>query len=186
MTQSNFTKPVCFDSERLWIDALVKNVMLNLGPNVQNLIFTNSLKNIQLKIFIGRMSRSQYLTIGLRTVGIDVNFSSISQQQFHDFKRSGFRAIVQSRVSFDGFSVDVSFSIDEKSGDFQVTFVASNHQASVTMSIGNFNICKRLWIGVLIQSNFVMTRKIVLKIKRFVVWVIDFNQLGISENQILQ
>ena len=76
------------------------------------------------------------------TVGINVNFGSISQQQLHDFKRSGFRAIVQSRVSFDGFSVDVSFSIDEKPGDFQVTFVASNHQASVTMSIGNFNICK--------------------------------------------
>ena len=82
-------------------------------------------------------------SVVLRTVGIDVNLGSVGQQQFHDFKRSGFCTIVESCVALDGFPVHISLGIDQKSRDFEVTFVASDHQASVTMTISNFNIWKK-------------------------------------------
>ena len=47
---------------------------------------------------------------------------------------------MKGRVALDGLSVDVSLLLHQILGDFVVAFVAGDHQASVAVTIGYFDV----------------------------------------------
>jgi hypothetical protein len=77
-----------------------------------------------------------------RTISVNINSGSTRQEQLHDFQRSGLCAIVQGRVALDGLSVDIGLLLHKILGDFVVAFVAGDHQASVAVTISDFDVWK--------------------------------------------
>ena len=60
-----------------------------------------------------------------------------------DFQRAGFGTVVQGRVALDTLPVDIRTQFDEVARDFQMSFVAGDHQTRVTVPIGYFQICRQ-------------------------------------------
>jgi len=83
--------------------------------------------------------RSFFLVL---TISVDVDPRSAGQEEFHDLQRSGFGAIVQCGVPLDGLAVDVGLLLHQILCDLVVAFVARDHQASVAVPVGDFNVCK--------------------------------------------
>ena len=74
------------------------------------------------------------------TISVNIDPSTAGQKKFHDFERSGLCAIVQCRVPLDGLPVDVGLLLHQILCDLVVALVAGDHQARVTVAIGDFDV----------------------------------------------
>jgi hypothetical protein len=74
------------------------------------------------------------------TIGVDFNSGAVLQQQSHNFHAARLSAVVQGCVTFDTLSIHVCLQCEQEFGNFQVTFVADDHETRVTVSVGDFNV----------------------------------------------
>ena len=80
--------------------------------------------------------------IGIITVGVHVDFRLVCQEQLHDVQTSGLGAVVECRVALDRLPVDVGLDGNQELGNLVMTLVAGDHQTSVPVTIGHFDVCK--------------------------------------------
>ena len=65
------------------------------------------------------------------------------EQELHDLEGAGLGAVVQRRVALHRLPVHVGTDLDEVLGDPEVALVARDHQAGVSVAVGNLDVWKR-------------------------------------------
>ena len=65
------------------------------------------------------------------------------EQELHDLEGAGLGAVVQRRVALHRLPVHVRPDLDEVLGDPEVALVARDHQAGVSVAVGNLDVWRK-------------------------------------------